>query len=249
MLRDLCCIFLFVCHSIYNVLFNNNKSKCICYHPTGVSKLALSTFCYPSFSVYRAPAYKDFVKTWPHLGHIISHNCDYSFDDLCVKKTNLIWQVNTISCTFRNVNCSTKTRLVKFSCTRFYWAEIWDWFHNGIEDVCVARRKDIRRIWRLPNTTHSVLIPQLWETLPLVDMFYKRTLTFVYRCLNSQSSLLKCVVRCGILYVCVHACMCVCAYKHFNYGLLQCACVFIVTGALRVLLWRWWWWNGLSGWP
>jgi len=51
----------------------------------------------------------------------------------------------------------------------------------------------------MPNTTHSVLIRELCETLPLVDMFYKRWLNFVYRCLNSQSSLLKFVVRCGIL--------------------------------------------------
>ena len=54
-------------------------------------------------------------------------------------------------------------------------------------------------IWRLPNTTPSVLIPELCETLPLVDMFYKRMLNLVYRCLNSQSSLVKCVARFGIL--------------------------------------------------
>jgi len=62
----------------YNVLFNANKSKGICCHPSsypssGVSKLALRTFCYPSFFVGLQPI--DFVKTWPHLGHIISHSC------------------------------------------------------------------------------------------------------------------------------------------------------------------------------
>jgi hypothetical protein len=49
------------------------------------------------------------------------------------------------------------------------------------------------------DTTHSVLIPELCETLPLVDLFYKRMLNFVYRCLNSQSSLVKFVTRFGIL--------------------------------------------------
>jgi len=105
----------------HNVQFNANKSKCICCHPIGVSKLALRTFCYPSFFVGLQPIY--FVKTWLHLGHIISHNCDDS-DDLCVKKTSLIEQMNKILYTFRNVNCSTKTSLVKSYCTSFYGAEI-----------------------------------------------------------------------------------------------------------------------------
>jgi len=43
----------------------------------------------------------------------------------------------------------------------------------------------------------TLLIPELCETLPLVDMFYKCMLNFVCRYLNSQSSLLKLVVRCG----------------------------------------------------
>jgi hypothetical protein len=181
----------------YNVLFNANKSKRIRCHPIGMSKPALRTFCYPSFFIGVQSI--DFVKKWPHLGHIISDDCD-DYDDLCAKKTSLIGQVNKILCTFYNVNCLTKTKLVKSYCTSFYGAELWDLSHKGIEAICIAWRKGIRRIWRLPNTTHSVLIPELCETLPLVDLFYTRMLNFVYRCLNSQSSLVKFVTRFGILY-------------------------------------------------
>ena len=181
----------------YNVLFNANKSKCICCHPIGISKVALRTFYYPTFFIGLKPI--EFVKKWPHLGHIISHDCD-DYEDLCAKKAVLIGQVNRILCVFRNVNCSTKTRLVKSYCTSFYGAELWDLSHNEIEAICIAWRKGIRSIWRLPNTTHSALIPSLCETLPLTDMFYKRMLNFVYRCLNSRSSLVKFVARYGLLY-------------------------------------------------
>jgi len=58
-------------------------------------KLTMRTFCYLSFFVGLQPI--DFVKTWPHLGHIISHNCDDS-EDLRAKKTSLIGQVNKILC-------------------------------------------------------------------------------------------------------------------------------------------------------
>jgi len=53
--------------------------------------------------------------------------------------------------------------------------------------------------WRQANTTHSVLIPELCETLPLVGMLYKRLLKLVNKCLNTQFSLLKIVVRCELL--------------------------------------------------
>jgi len=105
-----------------------------------------------------------------------------------LKKLSLIGQVNKILCTFCNVNCSTKIRLVKSYCTSFYGAEIWDLSHNGIEAICLTLL-----------IQYSILFPELCETLRLVDMFYKRMLNFVNRCLNSQSSLLNFVVRCGIL--------------------------------------------------
>jgi len=64
-------------------------------------------------------------------------------------------QVNKILCTLRNVNCYTKTRLVMSYCTSFDGAETGDLSQNGREAICVAWRKGIRSIWRLPNTTHS----------------------------------------------------------------------------------------------
>ena len=71
-------------------------------------------------------------------------------------------------------NCQTKTRLVKAYCTSFYGAELWDLSKNNIESIFTAWRTGIRRIWHLPNTTHSALIPDLCYTLPLLDMFYMR---------------------------------------------------------------------------
>ena len=89
---------------------------------------------------------------------------------------------------------------MKAYCTSFYGAELWDLSHKDIESICIAWRKGIRRIWQLPYTTHAALIPGLSDTLPLIDLFYKRMLNFVYRCLNSQSSLVNFVTRHGIFF-------------------------------------------------
>jgi Reverse transcriptase (RNA-dependent DNA polymerase) len=114
----------------YNVLFNAIKSKCICCHHIGMTKRLTSSFCYPSFSVGSLPI--EFVEKWPHLGHIITHDCNDS-EDIFAKRTSLISQVNKILCTFHNVNCFTKTKLVKAYCTSLYGAEIWDLSQSDIQ--------------------------------------------------------------------------------------------------------------------
>ena len=55
-------------------------------------------------------------------------------------------------------------------------------------------------VWRLPNTTHLSLLPGLCKTIPLLDLFYKRMLKFVYRCLSSQSLIVNFIVRQSILF-------------------------------------------------
>jgi hypothetical protein len=180
----------------FNVVFNGSKSKCLICPPTGTSKHVTQT-CFPSFSIGTQSI--EYVAKWPHLGHIITSEC-IDTDDILAAKVRLIGQINKVLYNFRKVDCQTKTRLVKAYCTSFYGAELWDLSQNNIESICTAWRKGIRRIWQLPNTTHSALIPYLSDTLPLLDMFYLRMLNFVCRCLRSASPLITFLARHGILY-------------------------------------------------
>jgi len=68
-----------------------------------------------------------------------------------------------------------------------------------IQSIYTAWRQGIRRIWHLPNTTHSALIPDLNYTLPLLDMFNMHIVNFVYKCLQSESSLVYGITRRGII--------------------------------------------------
>ena len=70
--------------------------------------------------------------------------------------------------------------------------------NNAVESINTAWRIGIRRVWQVPYTTHSTLIPGLCDTLPLADLFYKRMLNFVYRRLRSDSNLVSFIVRHGI---------------------------------------------------
>jgi len=139
------------------------------------------------------------VDKWPHLGHIITRECTDT-DDILNKKSSLIRQINKVLYYFRKVNCQTKTRLVKTYCTSLYGAELWDLSWSNIESICIAWREVIRCIWQLPNTTHSVLIPILGDNLPLLDLFFVCMLSFVHRCLCSESPLINFMIRDVILY-------------------------------------------------
>jgi Reverse transcriptase (RNA-dependent DNA polymerase) len=181
----------------YNVVFNAKKSKCLHCHPHGIAKqVSRSSFTVLPF--YIGSQVIEFVDKWPHLGHIISNDCADT-DDILNKKHGLVGQINKILCNFRNVNCKIKIKLVKAYCTSFYGAELWDLSHNDIESICTAWRTGIRRIWQVPNTTHSVLIPGLCESIPLLDMFYLRMLKFAHKCIRSESSLVNYIVRRGIM--------------------------------------------------
>jgi hypothetical protein len=104
------------------------------------------------------------------MGHIISNKSDDE-SDITSRKYSLIGQINNILSNFRNFDCKTKIRLIKSYCTSFYRAELWDLSSNHIDSISIAWRRGIRQIWRVPNTAHSSLLPELCHTIPLIDLF------------------------------------------------------------------------------
>jgi hypothetical protein len=175
----------------YTVLFNATKFKCLCRHPVGTLKHRLGNSV-PQLPFYIGSQAIEFVAKWPHLGHIISNNCDDADDILT--KMSFIGQANKVLHNFRDVDCVTKTKLVNAYCTSFYGAEIYDLSHRDIELVSTAWRKGLRRKWQIPRTTHSVLLPRLSNTMPLIDMFNKRMLNFVHQSLKSESPLVCSII-------------------------------------------------------
>ena len=181
----------------YSVVFNAAKSTmllCLANRPARSYLISKPT---PVF--YIGGNVIPYVNEWPHLGHIISVNCDDA-KDIMSRRSSLIYQINNILCNFRKVDCSTKIRLVKAYCTSFYGCELWDLSNNCIENICTAWRRGIRQAWCLPNATHSALLPGLCETLPLRDLFHKRMLNLVYQCLNIQSPIVNFITRYSILF-------------------------------------------------
>jgi len=87
------------------------------------------------------------------------------------------------------------TSLLLFAIFPRYKEKLTDAKHRNFK-----LRKGIRRIWQLPYTTHSVLLPVLGDTLPLLDLFFVCMLSFVHRYLRSESPLINFMVCHRILY-------------------------------------------------
>jgi len=60
-----------------------------------------------------------------------------------------------------------------------------------LEDLCVSWRKALRRVWCLPNTSHSYFLPILSQRLPLFYQICRRSINFIRSCLSNESSLVS----------------------------------------------------------
>jgi hypothetical protein len=72
--------------------------------------------------------------------------------------------------------------------------------NTHIEDLCVSWRQSLRRVWKLPYTTHCYLLPLLSQCLPLEDEICRRSLNFIRECLCNRSRLVTAIANYGIYY-------------------------------------------------
>ena len=58
-----------------------------------------------------------------------------------------------------------------------------------------AWRKSIRRLWRIPNTTHCNLLSSINSSVPIVISLERRCAKFIWSCLNNDNSIVKTIAN------------------------------------------------------
>jgi hypothetical protein len=174
----------------FNVIFNASKTKCMCLGDRfdhGCDRDYLPQF-------YIAGSCIDKVQEWPHLGHIISaKRSDDS--DIGSKLNKFRGQANNVICSFNKCEAVVRLKLFQSYCLSFYGSVLWDLSNMSIETICTAWRIALRRIWNVPNLTHGKLLAGISLCLPLMDEFRCRFISFVIKCVDSSSDLVKLVSR------------------------------------------------------
>ena len=68
---------------------------------------------------------------------------------------------------------------------------MWDLDNKQINDSCIAWRKGLRRVWRLPNTTKGDMLSLISDSIPVYDELCRRFLNFVFSCMNCGFELVR----------------------------------------------------------
>jgi hypothetical protein len=137
------------------------------------------------------------VSSWSHLGHLFNaHLLDD--DDILARRNCLIGQINKFLCHFSNVDILVKNALFRVYCSSHYSSELWDLTNHKIEDYCIAWRKGLRKVWKLPNDCSRLNVSVVSNTGPIFDELCRRFTNFIYSCLHCDSIFVQSVALHGI---------------------------------------------------
>ena len=140
-----------------------------------------------------------FVTQYTHLGHVISSNMNDRCDVLS-KRNSLCGKMNNLFCNFWKCDPFVKLKLLRNLCCDFYGSYLWDLSHPNIDDVCIAWRKGLRRLFDLPYRTHSVTLTPLCDMLSFEYELICRCVNFMSKCMVSCNEMVNFVTRNGIYF-------------------------------------------------
>ena len=148
----------------------------------------------------------EFVDSFSHLGHLITNKFTDS-SDVLKRRSDFVGQVNNMLCYFCKLTSCVKNRLFQSYCTSLYGCELWLLTTSEIEDLCVSWRKGLRRVWSLPNTSHSYFLHMLSQCLPLFDEISRRSINFIRSCISHESSLVSHIAQYAVNHARTLSCL------------------------------------------
>ncbi len=75
--------------------------------------------------------------------------------------------------------------------TAFYGSQVFPMFNSCMEENYIAWRVAIRRVWRVPWTTHCKLLPHLANCMDIELCFSRRCMRFIKMAMNSSNTVVK----------------------------------------------------------
>ena len=97
-------------------------------------------------------------------------------------------RVNSVLYDFRNVPCHVKAKLLSAYILDLNGSQLWNFNSTDVQSFFVAWRKSIRRLCKLPNTTHCLLLPHINDCILIEFVLGQRCAQFIWSCLNCSSN-------------------------------------------------------------
>lgn len=105
--------------------------------------------------------------------------------------SDLYIKTNLIMAKFRM--CPTNVRLFLFKqyCSVFYGSGTWNLDDKNLKSFQTAYRKCIKKVLDIPRNTHTYLLYEIYNTIPICNQLLKRSLKFICKTLQSENISLR----------------------------------------------------------
>ena len=135
-----------------------------------------------------------YVTECNHLGNILSSISDIPIVDHAVN--DIYKRTNCLLADFSFTDSKTLSRLFNTYCTNIYGSPLWKHFDRKLlEPFYIAWRKCIRRVWKIPFTSHNVLLPYIHNTIAFNVILEKRCITFLWTLFNSGYDIYRTIIK------------------------------------------------------
>ena len=137
------------------------------------------------------------VSSVNHLGHILHDNIFYNDASKCVN--DFYGQLNSFLSDFRHLGSVMRNYLFFKYCNAFYGSQFLPVYCKDVmNELAVAWRIGLRKVWRIPWTTHNNILPVLAGVMPPNLFFEKRAINFSNKLLNSKNKTVKTITGMAI---------------------------------------------------
>ena len=83
-------------------------------------------------------------------------------------------KVNSVLFDFKDIPSDAKSKLMDTYCLDLYGSQLWKYNKSNVNAFYIAWRKVVRRIWKIPSTTHCNLLPAINKSLPIEFLMEKK---------------------------------------------------------------------------
>ena len=158
-----------ICESFaqeYDLLFNAKKTVCILF--SGRSRRFSN-----APPLYMNNVLLKWTKSAKHLGSIVTYDLTES-EEITQKRNDFIGRANSVISNFKHVDRNVSSRVFMSQCCHLFGSQVWQLDSKSITGFSTAWRKAIRKLWCLPNTTRSDIVPYLDGAPPLEEQLFHR---------------------------------------------------------------------------
>ena len=135
-----------------------------------------------------------YVTECNHLSNILSSISDIPIVDHAVN--DIYKRTNCLLADFSFTDCKTLSRLFNTYCTNIYGSPLWKHFDRKLlEPFYIAWRKCIRRVWKIPFTSHNVLLLYIHNTIAFNVILEKRCIKFLWTLFNSGYDIYRTIIK------------------------------------------------------